>query len=62
MNKYEAEIDGHSFLMVDDTTIEVWDSYDSEHPVGYITVKAGSIKSEKDFHYEVMDWSAKNIL
>ena len=61
MNKkqYEGNIDGYSFLMKDDGVIEVWSDMDSEYPESYIYVKSGTIKSEKDFHFEISDWWMK---
>jgi hypothetical protein len=45
--------------MTDNNTIEVWSDRDSEYPFSYIYVKEGSIKSEKDFHYEISDFFLK---
>jgi translation elongation factor EF-Ts len=59
-SKYEAEINNYYFIMNDDDTIEVWSDYDGEHPESYIYVRPGSIKNEKDFHFEVSDWFIKN--
>ena len=59
--KYEAEINKYYFIMNDDDVIEVWSDYDGEHPESYIYVKAGSIKNEKDFHWEISDWFIKNF-
>jgi hypothetical protein len=47
--------------MNDDDVIEVWSDYDGEHPESYIYVRAGSIKNEKDFHWEISDWFIKNF-
>jgi translation elongation factor EF-Ts len=58
--KYEAEINNYYFIMKDEDTIEVWTDYDGEHPESYIYVREGSIKNEKDFHFEVSDWFIKN--
>lgn len=58
-NKYEADINNYYFIMTDDNTIEVWSDKDSEYPFSYIYVKEGSIKSEKDFHYEISDFFLK---
>jgi hypothetical protein len=59
--KYEAEINNYYFIMNDDDVIEVWSDYDGEHPESYIYVRAGSIKNEKDFHWEISDWFIKNF-
>ncbi len=58
--KYEAEINNYYFIMNDDDVIEVWSDYDGEHPETYIYVREGSVKNEKDFHFEVSDWFIKN--
>ena len=58
--KYEGAIDGYFFIMKEDDVIEVWSDFDSEYPHSFIYVKAGSIKNEKSFHYEIMDWCLKN--
>ena len=58
--KFEGTIDGYSFLMKDDDVIEVWTDFDSDYPESYIYVKEGSIKDEKNFHYEIADWFLKN--
>jgi len=57
--KYEAVIGGFSFLMKEDV-IEVWNGADSEYPESFIYFKEGTVKNEKDFHYEVMAWVANN--
>ena len=57
---YEGTIGAIRFVMVDKATIEVWSNYDSEHPESYSYVKEGAVKNEKDFHYEIMSWYAKN--
>jgi len=59
-DKYEAEINGYHFVLESPDTIEVWETRDDELPLSYINVK-GEIKSEKDFHYEIMDWYAKYV-
>ncbi len=59
-NKYEADINNYYFFMTEASTIEVWSDRDSEYPFSYIYVKEGSIKSEKDFHYEISDFFLKN--
>lgn len=56
---YEADINNYYFIMKDDETIEVWSNYDNEHPDNYIYVKKGSIRNEKDFHFEISDWFIK---
>ena len=61
MKKYEAEIRGYYFSMSSDTDIEVRIKSDDELPIYFINVNPGSIRSEKDFHYEIMDWYAKSI-
>jgi hypothetical protein len=59
---YEGIISGHSFQMVDDTVIEVWSDLDNERPESFIFVTEGSIKSRKDFDYEIMLWASKNTI
>lgn len=58
--KYESTIEGFSFIMKDDDVIEVWSDFDSEYPESYIYVKPGSIKNEKNFHFEISDWWMRN--
>lgn len=58
--KYEAQIGSYSFQMVDDNMIEVW-GYDNDRPETFIYVRDGSIRNEKDFHYEIMSWVSKNV-
>lgn len=57
---YEGVIGGLNFVMVNDTTIEVWSDFDNENPESFIFIKKDSIKCEKDFHYEIMAWMSKN--
>lgn len=59
---YEGVINGHNFQMIDETVIEVWTDLDNTRPESFIFVKEGSIKNEKDFHYEIMEWSSKNTI
>ena len=59
--KYEADINNYYFIMEDSNTIEVWTDMDSEYPYSYIYVKEGSIKSEKEFHYEISDFFLKKF-
>lgn len=58
--KYEGTIGSYSFQMTDDDTIEVWGN-DSEYPESYIFIKEGSIKTKKDFDYEISDFFFKNL-
>ena len=58
---YEGNVGTYTFQMVDSTTIEVWADLSSEYPESYVYVKEGSIKNEKDFHWEISDWYFKNI-
>lgn len=58
---YEGTIGVYNFIMVDDTTIEVWSDFDNENPESFIFVKAGAISNEKQFHYEISDWYLKNV-
>lgn len=53
--EYKGEIGGYSFIMKDDV-IEVWFGTEDDYPYAFIYVKAGSIKTEKDFHFEIMSW------
>lgn len=59
--KYEANMGGYSFVMTDNGTIEVWQDTGGDYPESYIYVKPGSVKSEKDFHYEIMAWYSNNV-
>jgi hypothetical protein len=47
--------------MTDADIIEVW-GFDNERPESFIYLKEGSVKTEKDFHYEVMSWCSKNVV
>ena len=60
-NEYEGTVGIYTFQMVDDNSIEVWSDLNLEYPDSYIYVKEGSIKSEKDFHFEISDWYLKNV-
>ena len=53
---YEAVIGGYSFVMTEETAIEVWGDFGSDFPDSYIYVKPGTIKTEKDFHKEISFW------
>jgi len=57
---YEAEIGNYYFTMINSNTIEVWGDKDAEHPCGFIYLKEGAVKTEKDFHYEISDYFMKN--
>ena len=57
---YEGTIGVTSFMMVDDSTIEVWGD-DNETPESYIYVKAGSVLTEKKFHEEISFWYMRNM-
>lgn len=46
--------------MKDDGVIEVWSGQDMEYPESFIFTKEGSIKSEKEFQFEISDWWFKN--
>lgn len=59
--KYEGNISGYSFIMQNESTIEVWSDDAGEFPDGFIHVKTGSVKNEKDFHVEIFDWYSKNV-
>lgn len=59
--KFEGNVGGYSFLMTDSATIEVWQDSGGEYPESYIYLKEGAIKSEKDFHYEIMAWYSHNV-
>lgn len=62
MNKrYEGNVGSHSFIMVDDNTIEVWTDYSSEYPESFIYLKEGAVKSEKDFQTEISYWYMQNV-
>lgn len=58
---YEGAIGGHRFLMTDGDVIEVW-GQDIDRPESFIFLDVGSIKDEKDFHMEIMNWISKNTL
>jgi hypothetical protein len=58
---YEASVGSYSFQMTDADIIEVW-GFDNERPESFIYLKEGSVKTEKDFHYEVMSWCSKNVV
>ena len=58
--KYEGTIGSYSFQMTDETTIEVW-GYDNEYPETYIFLKEGSVRTKKDFDYEISDFFFKNL-
>lgn len=57
---YEGNVGNYSFIMNEEDVIEVWGN-DLERPETYIFVKAGSIKSEKDFHKEISFWFMENM-
>lgn len=59
--KYERNIGGYSFVMANESTIEVWIDSSGEHPDCYITVKPGSINSQKAFDQEISWWHMKNV-
>ena len=61
-NIYEGVVGNYSFQMVDNLTIEVWSDTNLEHPDSYIFLKEGDVKTEKDFHYEVMLYASKNLI
>jgi hypothetical protein len=58
--KYEGEIGGYSFFMKENNNIEVWENMNSDHPISFIYLRDGDVRDEKDFHYEIMAWVAKN--
>jgi hypothetical protein len=58
--KYEGTIGSYNFMMVDNSTIEVWSNFDNERPESFIFLKEGSVRDEKDFHYEIMAWVSKH--
>ena len=58
---YEGTIGVTSFMMTDDSTIEVWGNNNNDTPESYIYVKPGSIRCEKDFHTEISFWYMKNV-
>lgn len=58
---YESVIGGYSFVMVSESSIEVWEDFNSDYPDSYIPVKPGSISNEKQFHYEIADWYMRNV-
>ncbi len=60
-NAYEGTVGGYTFNMVDDTTIEVWRDSGGDFPESFICLKEGSVKNEKDFHYEIMAWYSHNV-
>lgn len=53
---YEGTISNYKFVMIDESTIEVWSSFDEQDPETYIIVDSNSIKTEKDFHAEISYW------
>lgn len=57
----QAEISGYRFVKVNSSTIEVYSNDDDEFPYAFIKLKVGDLRNAKDFHYEIMDWYAKNI-
>jgi hypothetical protein len=60
--KHTGEIGGWRFVMIDDSTIEVWSNNSEEDlPDTYIYVRSGSIRDVKDFHMEISDFYIKNL-
>ncbi len=59
--KYEGAIGSYSFIMNDRDTIEVWNDPSDEFPSSYIYLGEGTIKSRKDFDYEIMAWYSDNV-
>lgn len=59
MMKYTAEISGYYFSMENDSLIEIRENLEDELSMACIRVNPGSVKTEKDFHYEIMDWYTK---
>ena len=51
IGKYRFELDSET------NRIMVYKEGDGVEPIAYISVKTGI--SEKAFHYEIMDWAAK---
>jgi hypothetical protein len=51
IGKYRFELDSET------NRIMVYKEGDGVEPIAYISVKSGI--SEKSFHYEIMDWAAK---
>jgi hypothetical protein len=51
IGKYRFELDSET------NRIMVYKEGDGVEPIAYISVKTGI--SEKSFHYEIMDWAAK---
>lgn len=58
---YEGAIGRYSFIMNEDTNIEVWEENVLDLPYAYIPVKSGYIRNEKDFHFEISDWYMKHV-
>ena len=59
--KYTGTINNYTFIMKEnDVVIEVWADLDSEFPESYIYLKEGEIKSERQFHMEIMSWWTKH--
>jgi len=56
----EGTIEGYSFIMNDVDVIEVWTDSDSEFPHSFIYLAPGTIKSRKDFDFEISNWFFKN--
>jgi hypothetical protein len=61
MSKHEGVIGGWRFVMLDESTIEVWADGETEFPDSYIYVREGSINDVKNFHMEISDYYLKNL-
>jgi hypothetical protein len=57
---YEGNVGNYSFIMNEETVIEVWGD-DLDRPETFIFVEKGSIKTEKDFHSEISYWFLDNM-
>lgn len=60
MKKHEGVIEGYTFIMEGDDTIEVWGDLSAEFPESYIYVKSGSIKNQTEFEKEISFWFMDN--
>jgi len=56
----QGVIGNYKFVAVSDHVISIFDVEDEDGlPIGHIKVESG-LETEKDFHYEIMDWYSKN--